>query len=286
MKAIYFDLDGTIADLYSYENWLGLLRAENTEPYEHCSCMVDFVELKKVLNKFIAAGITIGVISWGAKDGSREYCKRTRKAKKDWCDRYFSDVFTEFHVVKYGTPKHHVRKIKDSILVDDNADVRQAWKGETIDATEDIISILKNLLAQLEIERNEKYFNNTKRQREIAREQGLYSEKFDSNYKRYGGIYLIGQTSSDIDTNEKSYWVKVGLASDPHKRLASYLTHNADVHFLDYFPTKNKEINETICHARLSEVCVAFRTEWFKVSKKMYLELREQGFEHNIFKLE
>ena len=286
MKAIYFDMDGTIADLYGYNNWLEMLHAEDTTPYEECGCLVDFVELRNVLNKFIAAGITIGVISWGAMNGSRDYCKRTRKAKKDWCDVYFPNVFSEFHVVKYGTPKHHVRNIKDSILVDDNADVRNAWKGETIDATEDIISILKNLLAQLEIERNEKYFNNTKRQREIAREQGLYSEKFDSNYRRYGGIYLIGQTSFDIDTNEKSYWVKVGLASDPHKRLASYLTHNADIHFLDYFPTNHKEMNETICHARLSEVCITFRTEWFKVSKKMYLELREQGFEHNIFNLE
>lgn len=103
-----------------------------------------------MLNEFIAAGITIGVISWGAMNGSREYCKRTRKAKKDWCDVYFPNVFTEFHVVKYGTPKHHVRNIKDSILVDDNADVRDAWKGETIDATKDIILALKELLERLE----------------------------------------------------------------------------------------------------------------------------------------
>lgn len=150
MKAIYFDMDGTIADLYGYENWLPLLRAESTIPYEMCSVLVDLEELREVLNAFIEAGITIGVISWGAKDGSREYCKRTRKAKKDWCDYYFADIFTEFHVVKYGTPKHYVRKIKDSILVDDNEDVRQAWKGETIDATKDIILALKELLAKLE----------------------------------------------------------------------------------------------------------------------------------------
>ena len=146
MQAIYFDLDGTIADLYNYDNWLGLLREENTEPYENCNCLVDFVELREVLNDFIARGVTIGVISWGAMGGSREYCRRTRKAKKDWCDRYFPNVFSEFHVVKYDTPKHYVRKIKDSILVDDNAEVRQAWKGETIDATQDIVELLRELL--------------------------------------------------------------------------------------------------------------------------------------------
>ena len=27
MKAIYFDMDGTIADLYGYEGWLEMLQA-------------------------------------------------------------------------------------------------------------------------------------------------------------------------------------------------------------------------------------------------------------------
>ena len=145
-KAIYFDMDGTIADLYGYNNWLEMLRAEDTTPYEECGVLVDIEELREVLDDFIAAGITIGIISWGAMGGSREYCKRTRKAKIEWCEKYFPNVFTEYHVVKYGTPKHHVRKIKDSILVDDNAEVRQAWKGETVDATKDIIELLRELL--------------------------------------------------------------------------------------------------------------------------------------------
>ena len=146
MKAIYFDMDGTIADLYGYDNWLEMLRAEDTTPYEECGVLVNIEELREVLNEYIDAGITLGIISWGAMGGSREYCRRTRKAKIAWCEKHFPSVFTEYHVVKYGTPKHHVRKVKDSILVDDNADVRNAWIGETIDATKDIIELLKNLL--------------------------------------------------------------------------------------------------------------------------------------------
>ena len=146
MKAIYFDMDGTIADLYGYDNWLEMLHAEDTTPYEECGCLVNIEELREVLNNFIAAGVTIGIISWGAMGGSREYCKRTRKAKIEWCEKYFPNVFTEYHVVKYGTPKHYVRKIKDSILVDDNADVLQAWKGETVDATQNIVELLRELL--------------------------------------------------------------------------------------------------------------------------------------------
>ena len=146
MEAIYFDMDGTIADLYGYDNWLEKLHAEDTTPYEECGVLVDIEELRRVLDEYINAGVTLGIISWGAMGGSREYCKRTRKAKIAWCEKYFPNVFTEYHVVKYGTPKHYVRKIKDSILIDDNAEVRQAWKGETIDATKDIIELLKNLL--------------------------------------------------------------------------------------------------------------------------------------------
>ena len=148
MQVIYFDMDGTIADLYGYDNWLELLRAEDTTPYEDCKVIFDVEELRAVFNALIAAGFMLGVISWGAMGGSREYCKRTRKAKKAWCDEHFPGVFSEFHVVKYGTPKHYVRKIKDSILVDDNSDVRASWKGQTIDASNpaQMVAALRELL--------------------------------------------------------------------------------------------------------------------------------------------
>ena len=148
MKAIYFDMDGTIADLYGYDGWLDMLHNEDTTPYEDCGVLVDLEEMRKVLDALIAAGITLGIISWGAMGGTKDYCKRTRKAKKEWCEKYFNGIFTEFHVVKYGTPKHHVRKIKDSILVDDNKEVRDAWRGETIDASDpaNTINLLREIL--------------------------------------------------------------------------------------------------------------------------------------------
>ena len=148
MQAIYFDMDGTIADLYGYEGWLEMLQAENTTPYENCQVIFDAEELRQLFNALLAAGFVLGVISWGAMGGSREYCKRTRKAKKAWCDEHFPGVFSEFHVVKYGTPKHYVRNVQDSILVDDNSDVRDAWKGETVDAsdTQKMIAALRELL--------------------------------------------------------------------------------------------------------------------------------------------
>lgn len=148
MQTIYFDMDGTIADLYGYDGWLNMLHAEDTTPYEECGVMFNLQELQQVMQDLIAAGFTLGIISWGAMGGSREYCKRTRKAKKNWCDKYFPGMFTEFHVVKYGTPKHYVCNAKSSILVDDNTDVRNAWNhGMTVDASnsEEMVEKLRQL---------------------------------------------------------------------------------------------------------------------------------------------
>ena len=143
VEAIYWDMDGTIADLYGYENWLDFLHAEDTTPYEKAAPLVDMHELNQLCEQFVKLGVTIGVISWSAMNGSKEYNKETRKAKKSWIEKNLPCV-SEFHVVQYGTPKHHVRKIKNSILVDDNAQVRKAWKGSTIDASNSK-EMLKNL---------------------------------------------------------------------------------------------------------------------------------------------
>lgn len=150
LEAIYFDLDGTIAGLYDYPNWLDLLHNEDTTPYEQAAPLTDMRALNTLLENFITLGITIGVISWSAMGGSKEYNRATRKAKREWVTKYLPCV-SEFHVVKYGTPKHKVRKLNHSILVDDNAEVRAKWKGATIDASNPVNTLneLEKLLVNL-----------------------------------------------------------------------------------------------------------------------------------------
>ncbi len=285
MKAIYFDMDGTIADLYGYEGWLEMLQDENTEPYEKCGVLVDVVELKNILDSFVRLGVTIGVISWSAMGGSKDYNRAVRKAKLNWCQENFGDVFTEFHVVKYGTPKHHVCKIKESILVDDNDDVRDAWHGETVDAKEDIVSALKKIFAAYELDRRKEIWSNEKGKIEKANDEGLFSDLFWENHTSATGLYLIGQTTFNPITNEKRYWVKVGKTTGAKSRINSYLTHSADVYFIDWYSlTKNKlSQNESFCQSQLGMKAISRRTEWFRVTEKIYFEFCEKGF--NSFKL-
>lgn len=151
MKAIYFDMDATICSLYDYPNWLELLHAEDTTPYENCTPMYDMEKLNNLLLEFVSLGITIGIISWSAMNGSKDYNKRVRKAKREWCNKHGLNAISEFHVVKYSTPKHQVAKIKDSILIDDDNNNLTTWKnGDTIDAKGNIVPILKQLLRELQ----------------------------------------------------------------------------------------------------------------------------------------
>lgn len=153
IKAIYFDMDGTIADLYGYNNWLDYLQAENVTPYLNASPIVDMKQLEAILTLLKACNITIGVISWAAMNGSNNYSKETRKAKKQWLDRYLPCI-DELHVIKYGTPKQKVAKVKNAILVDDNEDVRNSWERsgqKTIDASnsEEMMKELTKILAAM-----------------------------------------------------------------------------------------------------------------------------------------
>lgn len=136
MQAVYFDMDGTIANLYGVDGWESKLRSEDSSPYADASPLVDMVRLAAIIAKLRSTGVKVGVISWGAMNGTTEYTREVKRVKREWCKRY-GLTFDEFHVVKYGTPKHWVAKCKRSILVDDNSDVRQAWTlGATISASD------------------------------------------------------------------------------------------------------------------------------------------------------
>ena len=149
-KAIYFDMDGTIADLYSVENWEPKLRSFDPSPYVEAAPMYNMRVLNTILEEIAAKGITIGVISWLAMSSTKEYDKQVRKAKKDWLSHYLPAA-TEIHLIKYGYSKKKAAKIKDSILIDDNAGVRAAWRGETIDASENILHSLLEILSEVTV---------------------------------------------------------------------------------------------------------------------------------------
>lgn len=124
---IYFDMDGTIADFYSVNNWLNDLIKEKTTPYENAKPLVNVENFSEITNSLKKRGFKIGVISWGSKQATREYNKRIKRAKVEWLKNNLPDVaFDEIHVVKYGTSKARVAK-DTGYLFDDEAQNREAW---------------------------------------------------------------------------------------------------------------------------------------------------------------
>lgn len=145
MKAIYFDMDGTITDLYGVENWLEDLQNKNTRPYEQAKVMLKMNVLARLLNRLQKEGYIIGIVSWLAKNSTQEYNERVTQAKVDWLHKHLPSVqWNELHIVEYGTPKEKVVQYNTGILFDDEEDNRNNWTGIAYDE-KNIIEILKGL---------------------------------------------------------------------------------------------------------------------------------------------
>lgn len=141
-KEIWFDMDGTIADLYGVEGWLDMLLNENARPYEIAKPLVNMRELARVLNRLIEKGWEIGVISWLAKNGTNDYNKKVANAKIRWLAKHLRSVrFAKIDIVEYGTPKQINR---NGILFDDEKQNRESWLGVAYNV-DNIIQVLKEL---------------------------------------------------------------------------------------------------------------------------------------------
>ena len=144
-KAIYFDMDGTIADLYGVEGWLNDLKSENARPYATAKPLIRMSALARVLNRLQKEGYTIGIVSWLSKGGSDDYNEKVTYAKQKWLKQHLASVnFDEINIVKYGTPKSTAVNIQGGILFDDEEKNRTEWNGTAFDV-DNIIEILKAL---------------------------------------------------------------------------------------------------------------------------------------------
>lgn len=145
-KAIYFDMDGTIANLYAVDGWLESLRKKQTKPYREAKSMVNMKMLGQLLNDLQELGYHIGVISWGSKVSDEAYLEKVRATKIRWLHSHLGSVaFDEIKVVEYGTPKSSVADITGGILFDDEEKNRKDWNGIAYDET-DILEILAGLV--------------------------------------------------------------------------------------------------------------------------------------------
>lgn len=141
-KTIVFDMDGTIADLYSVENWLPKLRSSDPTPYAEARPLINMAVLARLIHKAQRLNYRVVIISWGSMNASPEYDEAVAEAKNTWLRKHLPSVtFDEVIITHYGTPKH---SLAGGILFDDNKEIRSAWGGQAYEP-DMIFTILREL---------------------------------------------------------------------------------------------------------------------------------------------
>ena len=139
---IWFDMDGTIADLYGVENWLEMLIAHDETPYAIAKPIVNLSVLARLMNKVQRKGFEICIVSALAKDSTAEYDERVRNAKIKWLANHLKSVhFDEIRFVPYWYTKNNVNTSTD-ILFDDEERHLEKWTGKAVHASK-MIETLK-----------------------------------------------------------------------------------------------------------------------------------------------
>lgn len=142
---IYFDMDGTIADLYGVNGWLQDLINSDVRPYRNAKPLVDMDELAMVLNALQILGFKIGIISWLSRSGSPAYNQAVTEIKREWLKKHLPTVhFDEINIVEYGYPKTSFCKDPHDVLFDDEVHNRERWGGYAYDE-KCMMSILRQI---------------------------------------------------------------------------------------------------------------------------------------------
>ena len=142
MKICWFDMDGTIADLYGVENWLEMLIAHDETPYAIAKPIVNLSVLARLMNKVQRKGFEICIVSALAKDSTAEYDERVRNAKIKWLANHLKSVhFDEIRFVPYWYTKNDVNTGAD-VLFDDEERHLEKWTGTAVHASK-MIETLK-----------------------------------------------------------------------------------------------------------------------------------------------
>ena len=142
---INFDMDGTIADLYSNPNWLPLLRAYDPTPYATAKPLLRLNVLARRLNTLQRNGYKIAVITWLSKESNAEYDEAVTATKLAWLAEHLPSVkWDKVTIVPYGTPKENYCETPLDVLFDDEERNRTNWTGRAYDV-KNILEILREI---------------------------------------------------------------------------------------------------------------------------------------------
>ena len=138
LNTIWFDMDGTIAELYKVPGWLEMLRSNDWSVYDKCLPRAHFDRINNAIEALIENGWQVGVITWASKGiGWNDGCAEIGDVKFNWLCRYFPALADgKFACIPYGESKaQFLLEMGDAgevnYLVDDNKEVREDWRAHS-----------------------------------------------------------------------------------------------------------------------------------------------------------
>lgn len=154
---IFFDLDGTLFDLYGKENWLELLQTENPTAFEGDFLPeIDKSALFNVVNRLSALGVVFEVITWLPMNASEEYENECTRVKTEWVKANLPFI-SRIACQSYGIPKQNAiaKRAKQMFLIDDNAEICEIWttakqrKAVNISKTFTVVDALEKIYNEM-----------------------------------------------------------------------------------------------------------------------------------------
>lgn len=151
MKArIYFDFDGTVADLYGMSDWKEKLDNEERGLFISCPPLVDMELLNALCEALKPYHYEFIGLTWLPKNASRSYEHDCEQEKIEWASKHFT-ALDKVKCLSYGVAKAHGAKKGKAYLIDDNAEVLAQWETpieRTAVHADNMIEFLLELLLQ------------------------------------------------------------------------------------------------------------------------------------------
>lgn len=147
-KECYFDLDGTIYDLYGMKDWLKRIENEKPNTFTDGKFIVNYNEFMECVKQLEKQGYIFNVISWLPYDVTYNYKKKCEQEKRNWIKKFLPFV-KNVEIQSYGILKH--THVESGILIDDDEKICRHWRNENrialnVNKEFNVIKALKKLI--------------------------------------------------------------------------------------------------------------------------------------------
>jgi histidinol phosphatase-like enzyme len=135
-KVVYFDMDGTIADLYGVSNVFNRLDNLDASVYYEAKPINKYIDM---LKEFHNMGYKVIILSCLGMISDKQFDKDTIYNKGIWLDKYVGKEYIDERIYIPNT-KHketYTNMYGNGILVDDDDRVLINWKYDRIKAIND-----------------------------------------------------------------------------------------------------------------------------------------------------